>query len=99
MDLNVEAAWALGYTGKGVTTAIMDDGKPFIIDSHSPHSKADFRAVEVIKSEMILNSAARTLVEIVNVTVCFFLFLGVDYMHPDLYENFVSTFIVFVKHY
>ena len=27
LDLNVEAAWAMGYTGKGVTTAIMDDGK------------------------------------------------------------------------
>ena len=27
LDLNVEAAWALGYTGKNVTTAIMDDGK------------------------------------------------------------------------
>ncbi|KAA0195099.1 hypothetical protein HAZT_HAZT005865 [Hyalella azteca] len=26
LDLNVEAAWALGYTGKNVTTAIMDDG-------------------------------------------------------------------------
>lgn len=38
LDLNVEAAWALGITGKGVTTAIMDD--------------------------------------------------GVDYMHPDLYDNF-----------
>ncbi|XP_013419660.1 LOW QUALITY PROTEIN: neuroendocrine convertase 2-like [Lingula anatina] len=38
LDLNVEAAWALGITGKGVTTAIMDD--------------------------------------------------GIDYMHPDLYENF-----------
>ncbi|ELU04259.1 hypothetical protein CAPTEDRAFT_153069 [Capitella teleta] len=38
LDLNVEAAWALGYTGKGVTTAIMDD--------------------------------------------------GVDYMHPDLFNNF-----------
>jgi proprotein convertase subtilisin/kexin type 2 len=24
--LNVEEAWALGYTGKNVTTAIMDDG-------------------------------------------------------------------------
>jgi hypothetical protein len=22
----VEAAWGMGYTGKGVTTAIMDDG-------------------------------------------------------------------------
>ena len=26
LDLNVEAAWALGITGVGVTTAIMDDG-------------------------------------------------------------------------
>lgn len=26
LDLNVEAAWAQGYTGKNVTTAIMDDG-------------------------------------------------------------------------
>lgn len=38
MDLNAEAAWAKGYTGKNITTAIMDD--------------------------------------------------GVDYMHPDLYDNF-----------
>ena len=27
LDLNVEAAWAQGYTGKNVTTAIMDDGE------------------------------------------------------------------------
>lgn len=27
LDLNVEIAWAMGYTGKDVTTAIMDDGK------------------------------------------------------------------------
>lgn len=26
LDLNVEAAWAQGITGKNVTTAIMDDG-------------------------------------------------------------------------
>lgn len=38
LDLHVEAAWALGFTGKNVTTAIMDD--------------------------------------------------GVDYMHPDIYDNF-----------
>ncbi|KAB7497230.1 hypothetical protein Anas_05326 [Armadillidium nasatum] len=25
LDLNVEAAWAQGFTGKNVTTAIMDD--------------------------------------------------------------------------
>lgn len=27
LDLNVAEAWALGYTGKGVTIAIMDDGE------------------------------------------------------------------------
>lgn len=27
LDLNVEAAWAQGVTGKNITTAIMDDGK------------------------------------------------------------------------
>ena len=26
LDLNVDAAWGMGFTGKGVTTAIMDDG-------------------------------------------------------------------------
>lgn len=26
LDLNVEAAWAQGFTGVNVTTAIMDDG-------------------------------------------------------------------------
>lgn len=40
LDLNVEKAWAMGFTGKNITTAIMDD--------------------------------------------------GVDYMHPDLKNNFVS---------
>lgn len=29
LDLNVEAAWAQGVTGKNITTAIMDDGKLF----------------------------------------------------------------------
>lgn len=41
LDLNVEAAWEQGITGKNVTTAIMDD--------------------------------------------------GVDYMHPDLKYNYVSS--------
>lgn len=27
LDLNVQAAWDQGITGKNVTTAIMDDGK------------------------------------------------------------------------
>lgn len=27
LDLNVAEAWELGYTGKGVTIGIMDDGK------------------------------------------------------------------------
>ena len=41
LDLNVEEAWAMGFTGKNITTAIMDD--------------------------------------------------GVDYTHPDLMNNFVSS--------
>ncbi|XP_037303234.1 neuroendocrine convertase 2-like, partial [Manduca sexta] len=30
LDLNVEAAWAQGYTGVNVTTAIMDDGVDYM---------------------------------------------------------------------
>ena len=26
LDMNVEKAWAAGYTGKGVTVTILDDG-------------------------------------------------------------------------
>ena len=30
LDLNVEAAWAIGVTGKNVTVAIMDDGVDYM---------------------------------------------------------------------
>jgi proprotein convertase subtilisin/kexin type 2 len=30
LDLNVEKAWAMGFTGKNVTTAIMDDGVDYM---------------------------------------------------------------------
>lgn len=30
LDLNVQAAWAQGVTGKNVTTAIMDDGVDYM---------------------------------------------------------------------
>ncbi|GIY70851.1 neuroendocrine convertase 2 [Caerostris extrusa] len=30
LDLNVEAAWAQGYTGRNITTAIMDDGVDYL---------------------------------------------------------------------
>lgn len=30
LDLNVEKAWALGFTGKNITTAIMDDGVDYM---------------------------------------------------------------------
>lgn len=32
LDLNVQAAWDQGYTGKNITTAIMDDGNYMILD-------------------------------------------------------------------
>lgn len=35
LDLNVEAAWAQGVTGKNVTTAIMDDGTSENVVCHS----------------------------------------------------------------
>uniref|UniRef100_A0A915KMT9 Uncharacterized protein n=1 Tax=Romanomermis culicivorax TaxID=13658 RepID=A0A915KMT9_ROMCU len=40
LDLNVEKAWALGYTGKNITTAIMDDG----VDYMHPDLKDNFNA-------------------------------------------------------
>ncbi|XP_074647026.1 neuroendocrine convertase 2-like [Tubulanus polymorphus] len=46
LDLNVEAAWALNITGKGVTTAIMDDGvdymHPDIWDNYNAEASYDF---------------------------------------------------------
>ncbi|CAF0928595.1 unnamed protein product, partial [Didymodactylos carnosus] len=40
LDLNVEEAWAMGYTGKNVTTAIMDDG----VDYTHPDLMNNFNA-------------------------------------------------------
>jgi proprotein convertase subtilisin/kexin type 2 len=40
LDLNVEKAWAMGYTGKNITTAIMDDG----VDYMHPDLKNNFNA-------------------------------------------------------
>lgn len=40
LDLNVEKAWALGFTGKNITTAIMDDG----VDYMHPDLKNNFNA-------------------------------------------------------
>ncbi|CAF4671110.1 unnamed protein product [Rotaria socialis] len=46
LDLNVEEAWALGYTGKNVTTAIMDDGldytHPDIMHNYNAAASYDF---------------------------------------------------------
>jgi len=46
LDLNVEPAWALGFTGKGITTAIMDDGidymHPDIYDNFNAEASYDF---------------------------------------------------------
>ncbi|TKR60408.1 hypothetical protein L596_027661 [Steinernema carpocapsae] len=40
LDLNVEKAWAMGFTGKNITTAIMDDG----VDYMHPDLKNNFNA-------------------------------------------------------
>lgn len=46
LDLNVEAAWAQGYTGKNVTTAIMDDGvdymHPDLRNNYNARASYDF---------------------------------------------------------
>ncbi|CAM4740900.1 unnamed protein product [Rotaria magnacalcarata] len=46
LDLNVEEAWALGYTGKNVTTAIMDDGvdytHPDLMRNYNAAASYDF---------------------------------------------------------
>ncbi|UJR15379.1 hypothetical protein I4U23_002327 [Adineta vaga] len=46
LDLNVEEAWALGYTGKNITTAIMDDGvdytHPDLMHNYNAEASYDF---------------------------------------------------------
>lgn len=46
LDLNVKEAWALGYTGKNVTTAIMDDGVDYmhqdLRDNYNAEASYDF---------------------------------------------------------
>ena len=46
LDLNVEAAWAMGFTGKGVTTAIMDDGRNLCVQIWSPLHCGKISALE-----------------------------------------------------
>lgn len=46
LDLNVEEAWAKGYTGKNITTAIMDDGVDYmhldLRDNYNAKASYDF---------------------------------------------------------
>nr|CAB3264713.1 CiPC2 Neuroendocrine convertase 2-like [Phallusia mammillata] len=46
LDLNVQKAWDMGYTGKGVTVAIMDDGidylHPDLRDNYNAEASYDF---------------------------------------------------------
>jgi len=46
LDLNVEAAWAQGVTGKNITTAIMDDGvdymHPDLFNNYNARASYDF---------------------------------------------------------
>ena len=43
MDLNVEEAWAMGFTGKNRTTAIMDDG----VDYTHPDLMNNFVSLQI----------------------------------------------------
>ena len=44
-DMNVQEAWAQGYTGKGVSVTILDDGtewkNPDLIDNYDPLASYD----------------------------------------------------------
>jgi len=46
LDLNVEEAWAMGFTGKNITTAIMDDGvdytHPDLMNNFNAEASYDF---------------------------------------------------------
>lgn len=46
LDLNVQEAWDMGYTGKGITVAIMDDGidylHPDLRDNYNAQASYDF---------------------------------------------------------
>jgi len=46
LDLNVKQAWDMGYTGKGITVAIMDDGidylHPDLQDNYNANGSYDF---------------------------------------------------------
>lgn len=52
LDLNVEAAWAKGYTGKGVTIAIMDDGidylHPDLAENYNEQASYDFSSDDAL---------------------------------------------------
>ncbi|KAL8603635.1 hypothetical protein ACOMHN_005577 [Nucella lapillus] len=41
LDLNVVEAWSMGYTGKGITTAIMDDGIDYLHEDLKHNYNAD----------------------------------------------------------
>ncbi|XP_784245.3 neuroendocrine convertase 2 isoform X1 [Strongylocentrotus purpuratus] len=41
LDLNIEEAWKAGYTGKGVTIAIMDDGIDYLHPDIAPNFNAN----------------------------------------------------------
>ena len=48
LDMNVEAAWDLGYSGKGVTVTILDDGvewnHPDLADNYRAEASIDINA-------------------------------------------------------
>lgn len=77
LDLNVQAAWAQGITGKNVTTAIMDDG----------------RCNQCSQLETVTTACPLYLPLFCSLCIrsAWVVLAGVDYMHPDLKFNYVSN--------
>ncbi|XP_025099332.1 PC3-like endoprotease variant B isoform X2 [Pomacea canaliculata] len=59
IDLNVEVAWASGFTGKGVVVCILDDGvdhtHPDLVANYDPEASADLNDVDDIDGDPMPN--------------------------------------------
>lgn len=61
LDMNVEAAWKNGYTGKGIVLCILDDGvdhtHPDLADNYDPRASTDLNDINDSKKDPMPNMA------------------------------------------